>query len=41
MAAVVVNGIEGVRALPLGEELGRSDLYEITQQAVNQFAAPM
>src|SRR5687767_15954945 len=38
MAAVVVNGIEGVQALPLGEELGRSELYEITQQAVNQFA---
>ncbi len=38
MAAVVVDGIEGVRALPLGAELGRSDLYEITQQAVNQFA---
>jgi acyl dehydratase len=38
MAAVVANGIEGVRALPIGQELGRSDLYEITQHAVNQFA---
>ncbi|WP_308819414.1 MaoC family dehydratase [Pseudonocardia alni] len=32
------NGVEGVRALPLGEELGRSDLYEITQEAVDKFA---
>jgi acyl dehydratase len=38
MAATVVNGIEGVRALPLGETLGRSELIEITQEAVNQFA---
>ena len=38
MAAVVAHGIEGVRALPIGQELGRSDLYEITQHAVNQFA---
>jgi len=38
VAAVVVDGIAGVRALPIGEELGRSDLYEITQRAVDQFA---
>ncbi|GAA5140474.1 MaoC family dehydratase [Pseudonocardia adelaidensis] len=38
MAALVVDGIEGVRALPTGEELGRSELYEITQQAVDRFA---
>jgi acyl dehydratase len=38
MPATIANGVEGVRALPLGEELGQSDLYEITQEAVNQFA---
>ncbi|GAA0899344.1 MaoC family dehydratase [Pseudonocardia zijingensis] len=38
MAAVVVEGIDGVRALPIGEELGRSELYEVTQQAVDRFA---
>ena len=35
---VIANGIEGVRALPLGEELGQSSLYEITQEAVDAFA---
>lgn len=35
---VVAHGIEGVRALPLGEVLGQSDLYEITQGAVDKFA---
>ncbi|WP_181780865.1 MaoC family dehydratase [Pseudonocardia pini] len=32
------HGVDGVRALPLGEELGQSDLYEITQEAVDKFA---
>ncbi len=32
------HGIDGIRALPLGEELGRSDLHEITQEAVDKFA---
>jgi len=36
--AVVAHGIEGVRALPLGEVLGQSGLYEITQEAVDKFA---
>jgi acyl dehydratase len=35
---VIANGIEGVQALPLGEELGQSELYEITQEAVEKFA---
>ncbi|MFE1176429.1 MaoC family dehydratase [Streptomyces sp. NPDC058773] len=34
----VAHGIEGVRALPIGEVLGQSDLYEITQEAVDKFA---
>ena len=38
MAAIVVDGIEGVRALPIGETLGRSDAVEVTQEAVNRFA---
>ena len=38
MAATVANGVEGIRALPLGESLGQSDLYEITQEAVDKFA---
>jgi acyl dehydratase len=38
VAAIVVQGIEGVRALPIGESLGRSELFEVTQQSVNQFA---
>jgi acyl dehydratase len=37
MARTALGG-EGVRALPLGEELGRSDLHEITQEAVDKFA---
>ncbi|MBL1098389.1 MaoC family dehydratase [Streptomyces coffeae] len=37
-AAIAVKGVEGVRDLPLGEELGHSDWYEVTQEAVNQFA---
>ncbi|MCO7191443.1 MaoC family dehydratase [Pseudonocardia sp. McavD-2-B] len=36
--ARTAHGVEGVRALPLGEELGRSDLHEITQEAVDTFA---
>ncbi|GAA1085596.1 MaoC family dehydratase [Pseudonocardia alni] len=36
--ARTAHGVEGVRALPLGEELGRSDLHEITQKAVDTFA---
>ncbi|MFB6441355.1 MaoC family dehydratase [Streptomyces sp. NPDC056411] len=35
---IVANGIEGVRALPIGEVLGQSDRYEITQAAVDKFA---
>jgi acyl dehydratase len=38
MTATVVNGIEAVRSLPVGQPLGQSGLYEITQEAVNQFA---
>ncbi|MGN9783284.1 MaoC family dehydratase [Nonomuraea sp. ZG12] len=38
MAAIIVNGVEGVRSLPIGEPLGQSGLYEVTQEAVNQFA---
>ena len=38
MAAIIVNGVEGVRALPIGEPLGQSGLYEVTQEAVNRFA---
>ncbi|GHE80429.1 MaoC family dehydratase [Amycolatopsis deserti] len=38
MPARIVNGIEGVRALPVGEPLGQSELFEVTQEAVNQFA---
>ena len=32
------HGVEGIRELPLGAELGRSDLHEITQEAVDKFA---
>jgi acyl dehydratase len=38
MSAIVVHGVEGVRALPLGEVLGHSEHYEITQAAVDAFA---
>jgi acyl dehydratase len=38
VAPIVVNGLEGVRSLPIGQSLGRSELYEVTQEAVNQFA---
>ena len=38
MTAIVVNGVEGVRSLPLGETLGTSDWVEITQDMVNLFA---
>lgn len=38
MAATTAHGIDGIRALPLGEELGRSGLHEITQEAVDKFA---
>ncbi|HLU54061.1 MAG TPA: MaoC family dehydratase [Pseudonocardia sp.] len=38
MAAVVAHGVEGVKALPLGQELGRSAPYEVTQRAVDLFA---
>lgn len=34
----VVEGVQGVRELPLGAPLGESGPYEITQEAVNQFA---
>lgn len=34
----VVGGVQGVLELPLGEPLGYSEPYEITQEAVNQFA---
>lgn len=37
-AAIAVQGIGGVRALPVGEVLGYSDWHEVTQEAVNQFA---
>jgi acyl dehydratase len=38
MPATTANGVEAVRALPLDVELGRSELYEITQEAVDKFA---
>ena len=38
MTATVVDGVEGVKALPLGEDLGTSDWVEITQEMVNTFA---
>ena len=38
MTAIVVDGVEGVRALPLGETLGTSDWVEITQDMVTLFA---
>lgn len=38
MPPIVVNGLAGVRALPLGEVLGESSPVEVTQEAVNQFA---
>ena len=38
MTAIVVDGVEGVRGLPLGETLGTSDWVEITQDMVNLFA---
>jgi acyl dehydratase len=38
VTAIVVDGLEGVRALPLGETLGTSDWVEITQDMVNLFA---
>ncbi|MFD4248171.1 MaoC family dehydratase [Amycolatopsis thermoflava] len=36
--AIVVHGVAGVRALPVGEPLGSSGLVEVTQEAVNRFA---
>ncbi len=36
--AIVVHGVDGVRALPVGEPLGSSGLVEVTQEAVNRFA---
>jgi acyl dehydratase len=38
MTATLVNGLEGIRALPLGETLGTSDWVEITQDMVDTFA---
>jgi acyl dehydratase len=38
VTAIVVDGLEGVRALTLGETLGTSDWVEITQDMVNLFA---
>lgn len=38
MAPIVVNGVEGVRSLPIGQLLGQSELFEVTQEAVNTFA---
>ncbi|HLM03794.1 MAG TPA: MaoC family dehydratase [Blastococcus sp.] len=38
MTAIVVDGVQGVRDLPLGETLGASDWVEITQDMVNLFA---
>jgi acyl dehydratase len=38
MTATLVNGVEGIRAPPLGETLGTSDWVEITQDMVNTFA---
>ena len=38
MTAIVVDGVEGVRALPLGKTLGTSGWVEITQDMVNLFA---
>jgi acyl dehydratase len=35
---VTAHGIEGVRALPIGEPLGESGPVEITQEAVDAFA---
>lgn len=39
MAARVVDGVEGVLALPTGVELGTSELYEVTQDAIDEFAS--
>jgi acyl dehydratase len=36
--SVIVNGVEGVRSLRIGQKLGHSELYEVTQEAVNKFA---
>lgn len=36
--AITADGIEGIRALPVGEVLGQSSLHEITQDAVDKFA---
>jgi acyl dehydratase len=38
VTATVVDGLAGVRALPLGETLGTSDWVEVTQDMVNLFA---
>jgi acyl dehydratase len=38
MAPIVASGVAGVRELPLGTVLGRSELYEVTQEAVHRFA---
>ncbi len=37
MAARVIEGIDGVKAL-IGEHLGYSDWFEVTQERVNKFA---
>jgi acyl dehydratase len=38
MTATLVNGVEGIRALPLGETIGTSEWVEITQDMVDLFA---
>lgn len=37
MAPTVIDGIEGAKAL-VGEELGVSSWFEVTQETINQFA---
>jgi acyl dehydratase len=37
MVATIARGIEGVRALPVGQSLGHSDWYEVTADAVEKF----
>lgn len=38
MAAMTAHGVEGVRAIPLGEVLGESEPVEVTQREVDLFA---
>ncbi|MEU7812187.1 MaoC family dehydratase [Pseudonocardia sp. NPDC049154] len=38
MASLIADGVDGVRALPLGVPLGRSAPYTITQEVVDKFA---